>query len=186
MNDAMRLAPPLVSGAASLANSFIGKVIQICVVTRDHRACMEGFARMGIGPWAVFTADQSNTSDVTYHGKPAPFEIRCCIARSANMEWEIIEPVARPSIYWDHLERHGEGLHHVAVDCGGIPYAGRLSAFAVHGYHVVQSGLMFGCIPFHYFSTESDTGTIFEIYDEPPGFDYSSGFGWFPAPPPKG
>jgi hypothetical protein len=35
------------------------------------------------------------------------------------MMWEIVQPLTGPNIYEEFLDRHGEGIHHVAVDCKG-------------------------------------------------------------------
>ncbi len=56
------------------------------------------------------------------------------------MTYELIEPLAGPSIFRDFLDAHGDGVHHVAWDCNGIPMAERVRGFEARGYAMVQSG----------------------------------------------
>lgn len=42
-------------GGGGVADGFLGNAVEIAVVTRDHRRTMEGLARLGIGPWRVYT-----------------------------------------------------------------------------------------------------------------------------------
>jgi ABC-type multidrug transport system ATPase subunit len=44
---------PEVISENRLSNSFLGNLIEICIVTRNHRRTMEGMVRLGIGPWRV-------------------------------------------------------------------------------------------------------------------------------------
>jgi hypothetical protein len=110
--------------------------------------------------------------------------MKVCLANSRNMNWEVIEPVSGPSIYADFLESHGEGVQHLAFNCGGIPYEDRLRILAERGFSVAQSGLHNGRVRFHYFATEADARTIFEVYDFPLGASLVPPEAWYPGPPP--
>ena len=46
------------------------------------------------------------------------------------MIWEILEPVSGPTIFADLLERHGEGIHHLAFECNPVPFEERMAEFA--------------------------------------------------------
>ncbi len=39
----------------SIADPFLDNVVEIAVVTRDHKRTMGGLWRLGIGPWRVHT-----------------------------------------------------------------------------------------------------------------------------------
>jgi methylmalonyl-CoA/ethylmalonyl-CoA epimerase len=145
-----------------LSNSFLGNLIEICVVTADHRRVMEGMVRLGIGPWRVHTFDSSTVTERTYRGEPAEYVLRVCFAEADNVVWEIMQPVDGPTILQDFLEEHGEGIHHVAFDCAGARWEKRLAAFASRGFQLTQSGRFAGQNEFAFFGTESATGTTFE------------------------
>jgi hypothetical protein len=165
----------------ALAEAFLGEAIQICTVTRDYRKAIAGFLELGIGPWRVYTFGPETVSEMTYRGRPSPHVMKVCLAMLGRMEWEIIQPVAGPSIYDDFLARHGEGAHHIAVRCAGASWAGKVAGFEARGFPVVQSGSWLSCMPYAYFDTEAATGTIFEIFDEPPDFTLPEPEEWWPA-----
>jgi methylmalonyl-CoA/ethylmalonyl-CoA epimerase len=89
--------PPASKGRVT--DPFLGNVIEIAIVTRDHRHTMEGLWRLGIGPWQVHTFSSENTTDQTYRGKPSLFRTKVCFARVRNMIWELIEPVSGATIF---------------------------------------------------------------------------------------
>jgi hypothetical protein len=176
---------PAVTGANTLSNSFLGDNIQICVVTRDFRRTMEGLVRAGIGPWRVYTFGPETVSELTYRGEPANYSMKLCLAFSGGMMWEIVQPLTGPNLYEEFLEKHGEGVHHVAFGCNNIPWQERLDAFAAHGYQMVQSGLWQDRVPYAYFDTEADTTTMIEIFDIPADFVLPEPEEWYPGPPPE-
>ena len=59
-------------------SSFLGKPIEICIVTRDVQRTMAGLWQFGIGPWKLFTFTPENTSNQTYRGQPAAFTLQVC------------------------------------------------------------------------------------------------------------
>jgi methylmalonyl-CoA/ethylmalonyl-CoA epimerase len=166
-----------------LPANIVGETIQICVVARDYEKAMEGLTRLGIGPWRVYTFDANNCTDLTYRGQPADFAMKLCIAFSGAMMWEIVQPLKGRTIYDEFLERHDEGVHHIAVDCNGVDWDRRIAQFAEHGFEVIQSGKWQGVVNWAYFSTEDATTTVFETFMIPEGFELPEPECWYPAPP---
>jgi methylmalonyl-CoA/ethylmalonyl-CoA epimerase len=167
----------------ALSNAFLGNLIEVCIVTADHRRVMEGLVRLGIGPWRVHTFDSSTVSERTYRGEAGEYVLKVCFADASNVVWEIMEPVEGPSILEEYLAEHGEGIHHVAFDCMGKPWAERLAAFASRGFGLTQSGTFAGGNSFAFFDTQSATGTTFETYLIPEDFAWPEPEEWFPGPP---
>lgn len=175
---------PAVVSAAELSNSFLGNLLELCFVSRDHRRTMRGLVALGIGPWRVYTFDSATVSDRTYHDRPADFAIKVCFASIGDLAVEIMQPLYGPSIFQEHLDRHGEGIQHLAFDCGQLPWAERREAFAAHGFAQVQSGSFMGRNTFAFFDTEAATSTTFETYDIPDDFVWPEPEEWYPGPPP--
>lgn len=175
---------PEVTGEVTLSNSFLGDTVQVCVVTRDYRRTMEGMVRLGIGPWRVYTFGKPHVTDMTYRGRPAEFSMKLCLAFSGTMLWEIIEPREGRTIYHDFLDAHGEGVHHVAFGCNGMPWRARIEEFERRGFEKIQSGIWAGRVPWAYFATEDATSTTFEIYDIPADMTFPEPEQWYPARPP--
>lgn len=179
-------ALPEVVSATELSNSFLGKLIEVCFVTADHRRTMEGLVRLGIGPWRVYTFDSATVTNRTYRGAPADFGIKVCFADVGDMAFEIMQPLYGPSIFQQFLDTHGEGIQHIAFDCAEQPWSRRIADFAGRGFPMVQSGRFMDANAFAFFDTEAATGTVFETYSIPAGFVWPEPEEWFPAPPPAG
>jgi len=176
---------PQVRSETQLANSFLGDLIEICIVTADHQRTMEGLVRLGIGPWRVYTFDASTVTERTYHGESADYAIKVCFAEAANVTWEIMQPLRGPTIFQEFLDRHGEGIHHVAFDCAEQPWEDRLASFTKRGFPPIQSGRFADQNPFVFFDTEDGTTTTFETYRFGEQFRWPEPEAWFPAPPPQ-
>ena len=184
MNDEQSL--PTVLSATTLSNGFLGKLIEICFVTTDHRRTMEGLVRLGIGPWRVYTFDSATVTDRTYRGADADYAIKVCFADVGDLAVEIMQPLYGPSIFQEFLDAHGEGIQHVAFDCEERPWEQRAAECEHRGFPEIQSGRFMDANAFAFFDTEAATGTTFETYSIPPGFVGPEPQEWYPAPPPAG
>jgi hypothetical protein len=169
-----------------LSNSFLGNLVEIGIVTRDHRRAMEGLVRAGIGPWRVYTFTPDDVTEQTYRGRPAEFSLKVCFAESEDVIWEIMQPLAGPTVVNEFLERHGEGVHHLAFDCEDRPWDERIAEFERRGFRLAQSGRWRDANAFAFFETEDATTTTLETYHFPEGFTYPEPEEWFPAAPPAG
>jgi methylmalonyl-CoA/ethylmalonyl-CoA epimerase len=167
-----------------LSNSFLGKIIEVCLVTEDCRRTMAGLVRLGIGPFRVYTFDRGTVTFPTYRGAAADFSLRVCFANNEGLTWEIMQPLRGPTIMREFLDQHGEGIHHLAFDCAGAPWDERLAEFAGRGFGAVQSGTWADQNRFSFFDTEAATTTCFETYHFPEGFEYPEPDEWYPAAPP--
>jgi len=165
---------------AYLSNNFLGDVIEICTVTRDYRRVMQGMVELGIGPWRVYTFSPDTVSEQTYMGKPAEYSIKVYFAEVGNVIWEIMQPLEGPTIFEDHIQEHGEGIHHVAFNCKDLQWEKRIDEFAARGFRLVQSGIWIGQNAFAFFETEKATGSIFETDFFPPSFEYPEPEEWYP------
>ena len=167
-------------GRDSITDPFLGNAIEIAIVTGDHKRTMEGLCRLGIGPWQVHTFSPENTTNQTYRGKPSPFTMKVCFAHLSTMIWELIEPVSGSTIFAEFLERHGEGIHHVAFDCNNIPFEQRITEFERRGFQLVQSGSWMGKNHLAFFETEDATTTCLETYSFPDDWQYPDPDEWYP------
>ena len=175
---------PAVLSESRLENSFLGRVVEIGIVTADCRRAMEGLVHLGIGPWRVYTFTPDDVTEPTYRGEPSPFTLKVCFAQAGAVIWELMEPIDGPTVMQEFLERHGEGIHHVAFDCEDRPWEERLARFAGQGFALAQSGVWRSANRFAFFDTEAATTTTFETYSFPEDWEYPEPEEWFPAPPP--
>ena len=142
---------------------------QIGVVVQSIDRAVRSYARsFGIGPWfrPKFTQEEHRL-----RGKEAiNDEIEIAIAFSGKTQIELIQPVSgNQSIYWRHLETHGEGIHHLGFYVSNI--AERLAALSKIGIDVLQSGVIHSSgklgggsvTDYAYLDTADAAGVILEL-----------------------
>ncbi len=175
---------PEVLTESGMSNSFLGKIVEVCLVTEDHERTMEGLVRLGIGPFRVYTFSPETVTEQTYNCDASPFSVKVCFATNDNLTFEIMQPLSGRTIMREFLDEHGEGIHHIAFDCCGVPWNERIKLFADRGFTPAQSGRWLNKNSFSFFDTEAATTTCFETYHFPPGFAYPEPERWYPGPPP--
>jgi hypothetical protein len=175
---------PNVISEFALSNAFLGKIIEVCIVTEDCHRTMAGLVRLGIGPFRVYTFDDDTVTMPSYHGQPSPFSLKVCFANNDGLTWEIMQPLTGRTIMRDFLDDHGEGIHHLAFDCNHAPWEQRIATFATRGFSPTQSGKWMDQNSFSFFDTEAATTTCFETYHFPDYFEFPEPEEWYPAPPP--
>ena len=92
-----------------------GKIKQICVLVDDvQKAMKEYWEKFGIGPWDIrhFTPDTVHDLYVRGEAVTEGFDFICAVCWAGDMEFELIQPIKGPNIYWEFLEKYGSGLHH--------------------------------------------------------------------------
>jgi methylmalonyl-CoA/ethylmalonyl-CoA epimerase len=147
----------------------LASIGQVALVVRDIEATMRAYWEMlRVGPWDIWTYDPSFVKDMTYRGRPAEYSMLVALARVAATTVELIQPLRGPSIYTEHLERKGEGLHHVAVIVPSLDAA--VADARARGLTVLQSGRGYGVHGdggFAYFDTEEQLGLLVEALEIP-------------------
>ena len=113
-------------------------------------------------------------------GVSVDYSMRIALAWTQDMNWELIQPLEGPSIYKDFLRDHGEGFHHIAVDCGERPLEDITAEFSSRGWDPIMEGCFSG-INFIYFGTEQDLRTIVEIRLAPLGWRRPEPDAWYPS-----
>lgn len=121
-----------------------GSIKQICILVDDLDTAMKNYwENFGIGPWDVrhFTPDTVRDFYVRKQPVQEDFDFICAVTWEGDMEYELIQPLKGPNIYWEHLEKFGSGLHHFKVV---IPDDDELAAYVKEleekGLEVTQTG----------------------------------------------
>ena len=148
---------------------FLG-VRQIGIVVKNIDEAIDYYSRsLGIGPW--FKPKLSEKEQWLKGGEVIDDENEIAIAFSGKIQLELIELISgSKSIYWEHLEKHGEGIHHLGVYVSNIEK--RLEALAKNGIGVLQSGTIHsggkigGSVnKYAYLDTAGTAGIIFELIE---------------------
>ena len=139
---------------------------QIALVVRDLDEAMRRYWNdLGVGPWRVYTYQAPLVKDMTYRGRRQDYRMRLALAPLSDVTIELIQPLS-DSIYTEHLQRKGEGLHHVGVTVPSLQEA-VLSA-AKLGFRVIQSGRGYGRGGdggYAYLDTEDYLGMVVELIE---------------------
>lgn len=130
-------------------------ITQIAVVVRDIEATMRTYCEtLGWGPWSVFDYKPPLLHDTYVRGEPAEFRMIGAETTVDGLGFELIQPVSGPSIYQEHLDRHGEGVQHIAC----MKHSGEDSDllkrhWREHGAEIAMSGRIGESIEFYYVDT---------------------------------
>jgi methylmalonyl-CoA/ethylmalonyl-CoA epimerase len=139
----------------------VGQIGQVGVVVRDLDKSLRKFHEVfGIGPWDIYKYAPPEMRESTFRGQRSEWSILAAFTWVGNVQLELIQPLTGPSIYYEHLENKGEGLHHIkeyVSDCREV-----VEDFKRKDISVIQSG-KFGLGEFYYFDTEPVLGVSFEI-----------------------
>lgn len=135
---------------------IFGPVRQLGYVVRDIEEAMAHWtSRLGVGPFHYF-ADLP-VSEVRYRGEPTEIRIAAAVANDGDIQIRLIQQTNdAPSHYLDHLDRHGEVLHHTA-------------AWASNYDGVVRRVLQAGWVPLQTARVSGNRQALFETQgDFPP------------------
>ncbi|HAH96404.1 MAG TPA: lactoylglutathione lyase [Firmicutes bacterium] len=141
------------------------KIKQIALVVKDVQKAMDQFVNvLGIGPWDVRHFTPAKVRDFKIDGQPVTedFDFICAVCWEGDIEFELIQPIKGPNIYWKHLEEKGEGLHHVKEVLSDAEIPAALQEFADKGIRVLQTGWIDNDVHY-YLDTEPTLGFVYEI-----------------------
>ena len=144
---------------------------QISIIVRDIKASIRRYYdAYGIGPWVVLHFSGDNTTEMTVRGKSEPFEVYLGLCDSMNVQLELIQPVSKNTAYWEFLEKHGPGLHHMCIRSKDS-FSTMMEKLKERGHEdVLLGGRDSGDMYFCYVDLEDDLGFIAELCDPPENF----------------
>lgn len=139
-------------------------VDQVAIVVEDLKDGMDRYRGiLGIEPWTVHRFEPPNLTETTYRGEDVEYGMLLALGDAGDTTIELIEPTTGPNLYEDHLEAHGEGLHHVAYfGWSEAETYEVIEAFEAAGMPVVQSGNYLGTDFWYLDTAEELNGLCFE------------------------
>lgn len=140
------------------------RISQIAVVCHDLQKTMEQYTTLlGWGPWNVYRHEPPRLHHTELHGEPTAYTMLGAETHVGEMGFELLQPLEGPSIYREWLDRHGEGLHHVAVMLHDFDESTELKRrFAEVGASVLMGGRIGETIEFYYLDTEPSLKIVLE------------------------
>ncbi|MFP4055144.1 MAG: VOC family protein [Phycisphaerae bacterium] len=119
----------------------IGKnvICQVALVVRDIIATAGHYARVfGVEVPDVRETEGHDTTGSTYRGKPTQGRAKLAFFDMGSVQLELIEPIGGPSTWQEHLDAHGEGVHHLAFRVQGMDDT--VQRLESEGLELVQHG----------------------------------------------
>ncbi len=161
-------------------------IAQVCLIAEDVEKSADRWRR--VFNWAIsdeveITHAHDHTK-ATYHGEPTDARAKIVHCGIGDIHFEILQPMEPPSSWQDFLDRHGEGIHHIAFFVPDT--AAALAPYLAAGYQVVHQGLFTGQGGMYtYLDTDKDMGIVIELLEvfgdlrlpPAPPFDRSTGIG---------
>lgn len=98
------------------------RLAQIGFIVKDIEKTKKEFARFfGVPEPPIINSGEYAVTKVEYRGDPSPkAQCKMCFFYFGDLQMELIEPNEAPSIWREHLEQYGEGLHHLAFNVNGM------------------------------------------------------------------
>jgi len=118
--------------------------------------------------WQLYTYGPQNLQFMHYHGHPTSYTIKVGLGYIGNTRIELIQNLEGKTVYTDHIEYHGYGLHHLGIYVQDKDAA--LNEIQSQGFHVIMDGGgqgLDGDGYFGYLNTEATLGVIYEIIQRP-------------------
>jgi catechol 2,3-dioxygenase-like lactoylglutathione lyase family enzyme len=156
---------------------------QVCIIVKDLESAMQKYADiLGFNLPEIQETLLHDHTEATYHGKPTDARARLVCFEIGKIQFELLQPLDPPSAWMDFLQKHGDGIHHVAFFVPDTQTA--VESFAEHGYTVTHQGLFTGRTGMYtYLDTDRDMGIVIELLEH---FDGSPQLSAPPFPADKG
>lgn len=144
-----------------VGNEQLTHVAQVAFAVKDFDHAIAEMKRL-------FGVEPRRTNELTppgamFRGKPADFKLKIAYYDFANIEFEIIQPLAGDNVWFDHFKTNTCSLHHIRFNVRD--YDSVVEDMASKGIGVYQSGRV-GIDPRYrwcYFDTIESLGFVVEI-----------------------
>lgn len=90
-------------------------VVQIGIIVSDIEKARKLWAKLlGVEPQPIIETDDWELTRMTFRGKPSPGRAKLTFFKLENIVIELIQPIDGPTTWWGFLDKHGNGIHHIA------------------------------------------------------------------------
>jgi len=111
----------MVAGALLVAQEVpyhdpgLGEIVQIAIVCKNIEACAARWSRILNQPAPpVRITVPGRQARVLYRGRPSDGQVKLTFFKTGQATLELMEPVGEDTHWKEHLDRYGEGVHHIA------------------------------------------------------------------------
>jgi methylmalonyl-CoA/ethylmalonyl-CoA epimerase len=115
-------------------------ICQVGLIVHDIEHTADKFCEVfGFAKPRIFSTPGYEQVETTYQGQPSDATAKLAFFDAGQLQIELIEPDEKPSVWRDFLDKHGEGVHHIAFRVKDTGSAAQ--QLAEHNIPVLQQGL---------------------------------------------
>lgn len=100
--------------------NFLGtnQVTQIAIIVKNIEVAAKKYADfLGLAMPDIITTSGYEHSKTEYRGQKCDATAKLAFLKIGDgIDLELIEPDGKPSVWQEHLEKYGEGVHHIAFN----------------------------------------------------------------------
>ncbi len=138
-------------------------VVQVGIVVHDIEAKARAWSDiLGLPMPEIIITDTPEKAQTEYRGQATTARAKLAFFRMGQVDIELIEPVGDPCTWKDHLDQHGESLHHVAFRIRGMNE--KVASLDARGIPLVQRGEYTGG-RYAYVDGSAQLGVILELLE---------------------
>ncbi len=138
---------------------------QVGFVVHDIEAMAKKYSEaFGLPKPEIIQLPGYDKAKTTLNGKPSEATAKLAFFRTGQLVVELIEPDDKPSVWREHLDKHGQGVHHIAFRIDDTKTSE--SALAEHGLKVEKQGLYAdGSGMYSYLDSSAQLGVVIELLE---------------------
>lgn len=114
-------------------------ITQIGILVHDLDKVSQAYADFfGVAKPEPFWTDTQDKTQAVYNGEPCQARAQLAFFTMGSLHLELIQPDEHPSTWREHLDRHGEGVHHIAFVIEGMQE--KITLLESRGFPLQQKG----------------------------------------------
>jgi catechol 2,3-dioxygenase-like lactoylglutathione lyase family enzyme len=114
-------------------------ITQVALVVRDIEATARAYADVfDVDVPTILETESADETNIRYRGKTTAGRAKLAFFDMGSVSLELIEPIGGPSTWQEHLDAHGEGIHHIAFQVEGTDQV--VARLEGKGCQLVQTG----------------------------------------------
>jgi methylmalonyl-CoA/ethylmalonyl-CoA epimerase len=96
-------------------------VVQVAIVCKDIEAVSRRWAELlGVAPPKINLTRPGREVKLIYRGRPSDGRVKLAFLRLGQVVLEFLEPVGGETSWSEHLEKRGEGVHHLGFQVADL------------------------------------------------------------------
>lgn len=141
-------------------------ITQIGLLVHDIEAVSQAYADFfGLEKPEWFWTDTADRAQTEFNGQSSEARAKLAFFDMGSLQLELIEPDHHPSTWREHLDAHGEGVHHIALIIEGMKE--KVTLMEGQGMKLVQKGEYTGG-RYAYMDTFHELKVMLELLENDP------------------